>query len=214
MEGPGFDNISRKEAGPVAINWTKIETQYVAGSMSLKQLAKDKRVSYSTLSKKSSEGGWPKKRKDYRANVANGALARAQARGLKRMDELLKASEKLLDAATETIRDNEQFKRWVMTEGSGEGCSEAVEKVFDKRDTKAMKDMVFVLKELTGILRDAYGIQTPAQELGEKLARERIRQVQAQTAKLKRESDTEKSHGSGGVVLITETDEAPEPPEE
>lgn len=194
------------------INWTKIETQYVAGSMSLKQLAKDKRVSYSTLSKKSSEGGWPQKRKDFRANVANGALARAQARGLKRMDELLQASEQLLDAATETIRDNEQFKRWVMTEGSGEGCSEAVERVFDKRDTKAMKDMVFVLKELTGILRDAYDLKTPAQELGEKLARERIgavkaqaAQARAQTEKLKRESGTDDS-GAGGAVILPAQD--------
>lgn len=202
------------------IDWTKIETQYVSGDKSLKQLAKDKRVSYSTLSKKASEGGWAQKRKEFRAKVASGALARAQERGRERMDALLQASEQLLDAAVQAVQDNEQFKRWVVTEGSGEGCSEASEKVFDKVDTKAMKDMVFVLKELTGMLRDAYDIKTPAQELGERLARERIGQVKAQTAqtraqtaKLKRE-ELRPEGESGGVVLIPMTDEAPTPPGE
>ena len=75
-----------------------------------------------------------------------------------------------------------------------------------------MKDMVFVLKELTGILRDAYGLQTPAQELGEKLARERISQVKAQTAKLKRETGDERRETGGAVVLpvIDEVERAEE----
>jgi len=196
----------------MATNWTRIEAQYVAGEKTLRELAKEKRVSYSTLSKRASEGGWAKKRQHFRAEVESEALARARERGLKRMDELLSASEKLMDAAVEAIQDNEQFKRWVMTEGCGEGASEAVEKIFAKRDTRAMKDMVFVLKELTGILRDAYGIKTPAQELGEKLAKERISQVKAQTAKLKRETEGEGKE-SGGTLVLPVIDEV-EPPEE
>lgn len=188
------------------INWTKIETRYVAGDKSLKELAKEFRVSYSTLSKRASEGGWAARRKDFRANVANEALARAQARGQERMDALLIASEQLMDAATEAIRDSDQFKRWVNTEGSGEGCSEAVERVFDKRDTRAMKDMVFVLKELTGILRDAYGIRTPEQQLGEQLAKERISQVRAQTKKLRKENG-DGGKESGGALILPVIDE-------
>ncbi len=188
------------------INWSRIEAQYVSGEKTLRELAKEKRVSYSTLSKKASEGGWAAKRKKYRAEVESEALARARERGLKRMDELLKASEKLMDAAVEAIQDNKQFKRWVTTGGCGEGASETVEKVFDKRDTRAMKDMVFVLKELTGILRDAYGLQTPAQELGEKLARERISQVKAQTQKLRRENG-DGGKESGGALILPVIDE-------
>ena len=190
----------------MAINWMKIETEYVAGSSTLRELAAKKRVSYSTLSKRASEGGWARKRQKFRAEVEKDALASAQARGKERMDALLQASEKLLDTAAQAIQDNEQFRRWVVTEGTGEGCSEASEKTFDKVDTRAMKDMVFVLKELTGILRDAYGIRTPAQELGEKLASERIRQVRAQTEKLKRESGEEKS-GAGGALVLPVIDE-------
>ena len=190
------------------INWTKIQTEYVAGNKSLRQLAKDKRVSYSTLSKKASEGGWAKKREDFRAGVANGALARAQARGLERMDQLLQATEAMLDTALQTVQDQEQFKLWIVTEDCGKGKSESSEKKFQKVDTKAMKDMVGVLKDLTGMLRDAYDLKTPAQELGEKLAKERIgavkaqaAQTRAQTQKIKRESGTDDSSLSGAVIL-------------
>jgi hypothetical protein len=171
------------------IDWSKIETEYVAGQMSLKELAKAKRVSYSTLSKKASEGGWAAKRKNFRANVANDALARAQARGKKRMDKLLQASERLMDAAVKALEDDKQFRRFIISDGTGEGCSETTEQVFEKFDTKAMKNMTAVLKDLTGILRDAYGIKTPAQELGEKLAREKISQTRAQAGKLRAETD-------------------------
>ena len=183
------------------INWKTIEIRYVAGDKSLKELAKEFRVSYSTLSKHASEEKWVEKRREHRATVESAALARAQERAKKRMDELLQASERLMDAAVEAVKDNDQFKRWISIEGCGKGCSEASEKVFDKRDTRAMKDMVFVLKELTGILRDAYGIRTPAQELGEKLAKERISQVRAQTQKLKREAGDGGRESGGAVVL-------------
>ena len=201
------------------INWTKIQVEYVAGNMSLKQLAKDKRVSYSTLSKKASEGGWAQKRKEHRAKIGNEALARARARGLKRMDELLKATEAVLDTALQTVQDPEQFKRWIVTEDCGKGMSESSEKKFQKVDTKAMKDMVTVLKDLTGLMRDAYDLKTPAQELGEKLARERIgavkaqaAQTRAQTEKLKRESGTDDS-GAGGAVILPAMDLIEDEPE-
>jgi hypothetical protein len=176
------------EEGGSVINWTKIETEYVAGSMSLKELAKRKRVSYSTLSKRASEGGWAQKRKDFRANVENEALAQAQARARERMDQLLQGTEQLLDNAMAALQDELQFRRYVVIEGLGKGASKADEKVFQKYDTKAMKELTAMVKDLTGILRDAYGIRTPAQELGEKLALERIGQTRAQTGKLRAET--------------------------
>ena len=171
------------------IDWTKIETEYVAGTMGMKELAKRKKVSYSTLSKRASAGGWAQKRENFRANVVNDALARAQARGQERMDQLLQGTEQLLDNAMAALQDELQFRRYVVIEGSGEGCSEATEKVFEKYDTKAMKELTAMVKDLTGILRDAYGLRTPSQELGEKLAREKISQTRAQTGKLRAETE-------------------------
>lgn len=190
-------------------DWSKIETRYVAGDMSLKTLAKEKRVSYSTLSKRASEGGWAQKRKDFRANVASEALARAQARGRERMDRLLQGTEKLLDNALNALEDNEQFKRYVVSEGLGMGASETEEKIFEKYDTKAMKELTAVLKDLTGMVRDFYGIRTPAQELAEKLAAKRITQVEAQTrqvkeqtAKLRREGEELETGREISVVMV------------
>lgn len=189
-------------------DWSKIETRYVAGDMSLKALAKEKRVSYSTLSKRASEGGWAQKRKDFRANVASEALARAQARGRERMDRLLQGTEKLLDNALNALEDNEQFKRYVVSEGSEKEFS-SEEKIFKKYDTKAMKELTAVLKDLTGMVRDFYGIRTPAQELAEKLAAKRITQVEAQTrqvkeqtAKLRREGEELEDGREISVVMV------------
>ena len=170
--------VQRTKAKPGGKDWTKIETEYVAGTMSLKELAKRKRVSYSTISKKASEGGWAAKRKDFRAKVADRALARARERGVQRLADLMAGTEKLLDAAIETLNDQLQFQRHIVTEGAGEGISETTERTFDKRDTKAMKDMAAVIKECAGLLRDYYGIYTPAQEMSQELVRARIRALQ------------------------------------
>jgi uncharacterized protein YjcR len=189
-------------------DWKKIETQYVAGDMSLRELARKKGISYSTLSKKASSGGWAAKRENFRDGVANEALARAQARGRERLETLIKGTEQLLDNAMSALEDNEQFKRYVVSEGCGEGVSETAEKIFEKYDTKAMKELTAVLKDLTGMIRDFYGIRTPAQELAEKLAAKRITQVEAQTrqvreqtAKLKRESEEQEDGREISVVL-------------
>lgn len=167
----------REKKNRRGIPWTRIETEYVAGTMSLKDLAKRKRISYSTLSKRASEGGWAGKRKDFRAGVEERALVQARERGVQRLNELMLGTEKLLDEAMRALGDQLQFQRYVVSEGAGPGVSETVEKTFDKRDTRAMKDMAAVIRELSGLLRDHYGIYTPAQELSQELVREKIRQA-------------------------------------
>lgn len=190
-------------------NWKNIETQYVAGNMSLKELAKKKGVSYSTLSKKASSGGWAAKRENFRDGVESKALARAQARGVKRMEQLLQATEKMMDNAIAALEDNEQFRRCVVNEGLGEGVSATTEKVFQKYDTRAMKELTATLKDLTGMVREFYGIRTPAQELAEKLAAKKISQVEAktrqvkeQTARLKREGEELENGREISVVMV------------
>ena len=162
-------------------DWTKIEAAYIAGDMSLRELAKRRKLSYSTLSKAAASGGWAEKRKQFRAEVANEALDAARERGRARLETLMSGTEQLLDAAVKALQDELQFQRYVVTEGLGEGVSETEEKTFEKRDTRAMKDMAAVITSLSGLLRDFYGINTPAQELGQQLARERLRLEQKRT---------------------------------
>lgn len=147
-----------------AANWKKIETQYVGGEMSLRELAAKKKVSYSTLSKRASVGGWKEKREKYRAEMAEKALADARARGAAQLEKLMGAAGTLIDEAVAMLQDSEQFRRYVTTEGCGDGVSETSEKIFNKRDTRAMKDLASVLKDLAPLLSEHYGLQPKTEQ--------------------------------------------------
>ena len=74
----------------------------------------------------------------------------------------------------EAFEDEKQFNRYIVSEGCGDGFSETSEKIFDKVDTKALKDLTGVLKDLTGLMRDFYNIPTPAQAEAQRIAAERL----------------------------------------
>lgn len=151
-------------------DWTKAEVEYVAGDMSLRELAEKLGESYSTLSKAAADGKWTAKRKEFRKKAATNALARAQRRTENKLDRLLQSSEKVLNTAITAIEDDKQFNRYIVTGSSGE----AEERTFDKVDTRAMKEMTAVIRELTGLLRDFYDVPTPAQSAARKIAKERL----------------------------------------
>lgn len=152
------------------IDWTKAEVEFIAGDLSLKAMAAKLEVSYSTLSKVAAEGKWRAKRKEYRKSVANNALLRARARDEKSLEKLIQGAEKVLGTAIDALNDSKQFNRYVITDGMGG----AQEKVFSKVDSKAMKEMTAVIKDLTGLLRDFYDIPTPGQKAAQEIAKERL----------------------------------------
>ncbi len=145
-------------------NWKKIEAQYVAGDMSLRERARKKKLRYSTLSKAASKGGWSEKREKFREETAKKALANAQARGAEQLERLMGAAGTLVDATVKALEDNEQFQRFIVSEGVGDGMSETSEKIFSKRDTRAMRDLAGVIKELAPLLREHYGLQPKSAE--------------------------------------------------
>ena len=81
-------------------DWTQIEAAYIAGDMSIRELAQSLGVSYSTLSKMASRGSWTAKRKKMRQKVAKKALAGAHARYEKKLKKLINATERAMDTVT------------------------------------------------------------------------------------------------------------------
>lgn len=170
-------------------DWTQIEAEYIAGDMSIRELAQRLGVSYSTLSKMASRGSWTAKRKKMRQKVAKKALAGAQARYEKKLNKLINATERAMDTALKTLEDNEQFRRWIVTEGKGDGISRVEERVFNKTDTKALRDLTGVLRDLTVLARDFYGLPAPAQSVSQKIAKERLALEKRKTDAILRESE-------------------------
>lgn len=83
-----------------------------------------------------------------------------------------------------------------MTETLTPGVSETKEKIFEKVDTKALRDVVYMLKELTGMMRDFYNIPTPAQAEAQRIAAERL-----ELEKRRVDADTNEEREVGIVIM-------------
>lgn len=83
-----------------------------------------------------------------------------------------------------------------LTETLIPGVSETKEKIFEKVDTKALRDVVYMLKELTGMMRDFYNIPTPAQAEAQRIAAERL-----ELEKRRVDADTNEDREVGIVIM-------------
>ena len=146
-----------------SIDWGAVKTEYVTTDTSLSKLAKKYGVSKTLIARKCSQEKWVDQRDQYVSETLSKTLRKHQERDVKRLCKLMDATEKLIDISLRAISDEQQYQRYIVTEGMGEGYSEASEKVFQKVDTKALKDTVSVLKDLTSMVRDFYDIPTAAQ---------------------------------------------------
>lgn len=155
-------------------DWAKIEHEYVCGNDSTRTLAKKYGASESVLKENCAKWNWVKKRKEYRAACLQKATQKAQHREANRLAKLMTATGKAIDAATAALDDQKQFNRYIITEMSG-GDTIVSERLYDKVDTKALRDLTVVLKDLTGLMRDFYNIPTPAQAEAQRIAAERLR---------------------------------------
>ena len=78
----------------------------------------------------------------------NDAVMRAEVRRL-----ALRMAELGISAA----EDDMQFMRYIVSEKAGRSESETVERVFDKLDTKAYRELTAAIKDLWSIAQDADG---------------------------------------------------------
>ena len=181
-------------------NWTEIETQYITGDMSQKELADSLGISYSTLSKVATENKWSDKRKKFRKKTANKGLERAGARISRKLARLAEGTELLIDAALKALGDEQQFYRYIVTDFKGEGVIVTKEKIFEKLDAKALKDVTAALRDLTAMRRDLFGIPTQSETVAQKIARERL---ELEKRKVEAAIQTE-DEGEYGVILMPE----------
>ena len=165
-------------------DWEELRVRYIAGRMSLKQLAEDSGVSYSQISKHASREQWAQQRKLFGKKVANNSLARAQARAQANLESALKVSEGLLQVAVNALNDKDQFRRYLVQRTDASGGSETTEEVFKKIDTKAVKELTEAVDKLTALLRvlmdepdEAEKQRRKTERLRQEELREKIRQL-------------------------------------
>lgn len=164
----------RKGDTVMAYNWAPIKTEYVTGTATLKALAKKYGVGIQQTNMHSRTEHWVEQRKAYRARCVEKATQKAEDKEANRLARLMNATNRAIDVALGAFTDEEQFHRYIISEGIGGGATETTERIFAKVDTKALRDLSAVLKELTGLMRDFYNMPTPAQAEAQRIAAERL----------------------------------------
>lgn len=182
-------------------DWTKIKTDYITTKKSMRELAQEYGVSLSTLGKRASREGWAKRREHHENKVAAKVEEKRAGRKADKILKLQLAADRLEAHINRVLEDEEQFHRHLVSFGTKEIQHK-------KADTKAIRDMVAAVKDLTEVMRDVYGIPNVEAKHSMKMAKEKLKLEKARAAMGERDAE------HTGIALLSPVMEPETPPEE
>lgn len=188
-------------------NWTKIQTEYVTGQISQRDLAKKHGVSYAELARKCRDEGWVGQRREHRGNTVAKAIEKISDQQADQMaQELTAAAGELLAMVRKGVRSLDRPVRGHTETIKQEGITTRQEwTTLDEPDGQV--DLRGA-KAAANALRDVYAV------LGLKTELERQEQ-EARIAALRARTPAERGEDGDrhGVVLMPRA-EPLKPPEE
>ena len=172
--------------------WSAVEADYLAGEMTVRDIAKKHGVSESRIYKKATSDGWKKKKAKIRQKADEIVItrhARARAREMETMCSAAAKMSRVLDKALEEMEADPTL-------------------VLD--NLRGVSDLAKAIKANTDALMLLHGLQTPAQVEAQRIARARLK---LEERKAKREEQAA-SAGTGAqqveLVIRREVDEPDE----
>lgn len=130
-------------------DWDKIEQAYVRGKMTGEELCAMYQIPLSTFRERSAERKFSDKRKKYREDTQQKALARACAREAKALARTLGAAEQAAKLIEKHMKDEDTLKNWLWTDKES---GEVNEKRLKKLDTKAVREMAGAMRDIVATL--------------------------------------------------------------
>lgn len=124
--------------------WGRLREEYVRSDLSLKKLAEKHGVSRRQLERRCAREGWAAQRE----RASGGSLTEDTAR------RLTEAVERALEVVREALEDEQQFHRYLV-KTKADGAEELEERIFRKLDTKSLKEVTAVLKDLKAMVQEA-----------------------------------------------------------
>ena len=161
-------------ARPKKIDWVAAEHEYITTKMSYADIAKKYSVSCRLVNTYGAEHSWFKKRKEYLNNVSVKLAAKSEDKAVDKLLRLSQVADSIVDVLEKTVSDAEQFNRYVVTEATGDFDQRTSEYIFKKTDTKALRDVVTALKDITNVIRNVNEIPTDEEKERRQLVRERF----------------------------------------
>jgi len=175
------------------IDWVPIRAEYIAGQMGYRKLAEKYGISENAVYAHAKQENWSADRKKYREKRGADLVARYARMDMRNMEKLFRASEKMAERLAEMMEDETQFRRYIVKDCDS---GELREQTMDVFNTKAMKNTVKMLEEMSKQMRSLYRIPTQAEAEAQHIARRRL------------ELEEEKIHGNtregfeGGIVEL------------
>lgn len=181
-------------------DWEKIETDYIAGKQSYREIAQKYRLAPSTVARQGKKRKWPEKRAQFARKVQTRKRqktaekkASREAAALMRVEAL---GEELITAMEQALEDKKQLYRHVIETGRGKQG----ERVLGKMDTRALKDIAVTLAGIGKMLGEMGGLLSPKEKEQLKLAREKLA---LDKAREKREAERQTAGEKAQEVRIT-----------
>lgn len=136
-------------------------------------MAKRHGVSYDTLIKKAAKQGWHPKKKKRIARLIRDALNKSSATESEKLASLREAADGMGEVISGILKDTEQFKRYIIRSKSGFD-SDTQERIFQKYDTTAIRDITASIKNLTVSVRNLYQLLTAPEKSAMDIASARL----------------------------------------
>ncbi len=155
--------------------WHRIRHAYITGSMGQKALAEQFGVSARELSRRSAEEGWVDARAEFRARAAAKAIDRAVDEEADKLEAVRSVADTLAGQLAAIMTDADQLHMYTAVCRDAGGVDRIVEKRLDSVNTKALRDVVGALRELTTVLRNLHGIQTAGEAEAARIAAEKLK---------------------------------------
>lgn len=159
-------------------DWTSLKNEYAVTNTSLRRMAESHGIPFNTIKDRAKRDEWTTARKTYRdiytKNTIQKAASKAASACAKQLSAVGRAAELATQAIERMIGDTDQFRRHLVQTRDAEGSQDVQERLFDKYDTKALREFTSALKDVVSVIRNVYGLPTIKEQAAMDIALKRL----------------------------------------
>lgn len=165
------------------IDWAGARAEYVSTRKSLRQIAKEYGASYKCTQIHSKTEGWPAARAEWLEKAASMALDRCQEEETNRLEGIIRSAMAMSVVIERVFDDPQQFRRHLVTQTDLDTkFTSTEERIYDKYDTRAIRDMTSAIKDMTSVLRNLLYLPTQSEREAQRIAGARLELEQRKAA--------------------------------
>lgn len=155
--------------------WREAEVYYIKNKdSSFKSVSEKFDIPFGSVKSYARSNSWFKKKRDFQYKVMTKTAEKLAGAESDKLVKLANVADAALETINEVFKNPQQFNRYVVSESDVTGALTVSEKIFDRIDTKSIRDAVATLKDLTSVIRNVNNLPTDAEKQAMNIAREKM----------------------------------------